>query len=65
MGANEPAGWEQQQANEERYREACEAINRCAKAGADIEDLRTLCRECGVDVKHTVLGDEIRSRRLG
>lgn len=51
---------EQQQAEEERYRMTCEAIDRCAKAGADIEDLKTLARECGVNVKHTVLGDEIR-----
>lgn len=47
---------------QERYRQACEALNRCAKAGADIEDLRTLARECGVDIKHTILGDEIKVR---
>lgn len=53
------ADFEQQQANEERYRHACEAIDRCAKAGADIEDLKLLARDCGVDIKHTILGDEI------
>lgn len=61
---NESA-WEMQQVNEERYRETCEAINRCAKAGARIEDLKTLARECGVDIKHTILGDEIRPRAMG
>lgn len=50
---------------QERYREAVEAINNCAKAGAHTEDLKTLARECGVNIKHTILGDEIRPRRLG
>lgn len=58
-------GWEQQMANEERYWLACDAINRCAKAGADIDALKILARECGVDIKHTVLGDEIRPSRVG
>lgn len=57
---NDRADFEQAQAEEERYRMCCEAIDRCAKAGADIDDLRLLCRETGVNVKHTVLGDEIR-----
>lgn len=57
---NDRADFEQQQCEEERYRMACDAIDRCAKAGADIEDLKTLCRECGISIKHTVLGDEIR-----
>ncbi len=66
MGADDQgAGWEQQQAMEERYFEICEAINRCAKAGAKIEDLKTLCRETGIDIRHTILGDEIRPRSLG
>ena len=43
---------------QERYREACEAINRCAKAGARTEDLKTLARECGIDTRF--LADEIR-----
>lgn len=51
---------EQHQLETERYEQACEAINRCAKAGAHIEDLRTLVRECGIDIKHTILGDEIK-----
>jgi hypothetical protein len=49
----------------ERYEQACEAINRCAKAGANIEDLKTLAREAGIDIKHTILGDEIRPTRVG
>lgn len=57
---NDRADFEQQQAEEERYRHACEALDRCAKAGADIEDLKLLARESGVDIKHTVLGDEIK-----
>jgi hypothetical protein len=52
--------FQQQQAEEERYRMECEAIDRCAKAGADIEDLKVICRGMGIDIKHTVLGDEIR-----
>ena len=52
--------FEQQQADEERYRETCDAIDRCAKAGADIDALRTLCRETGIDIRHTVLGDTIK-----
>lgn len=54
------ADFEQQQADEERYRETCDAINRCAKAGADLDALKTICRETGINVKHTILGDEIR-----
>lgn len=49
------AAW-QHQLEQERYREACDALNRCAKAGADIDDLKTLARECGIDIKHTVIG---------
>lgn len=50
------------QLEQERYREACEAINRCAQAGARTEDLKTLAHEAGVDIKHTVLGDRITPR---
>lgn len=57
----ERADFEQQQSEDERYRQVCEAIDRCAKAGGDIEDLKLICRETGVNVKHTVLGDEIRA----
>lgn len=32
----------------EREREAVEALERCAAAGANPEDLKTLARECGV-----------------
>jgi hypothetical protein len=54
MGAEEAWAYELEQ---ERYRLACEAINRCAAAGAKTEDLKTLARECGLDIKHTVLGE--------
>lgn len=64
MGADDTQDW-QQQLDLERYRAACDAIDRCAKAGADIDALRTLCMEAGINIKHTVLGDEIRPRRLG
>lgn len=47
---NEP-GWEMQQACEERERAAIEALKRCAAAGVDQEALRTLARECGIDIK--------------
>lgn len=43
-------GW----ANElmlEREREAIEALNRCVKAGAKVEDIKTLARECGIDIR--------------
>jgi hypothetical protein len=36
---------------QERYRLACEALGRCAKAGAKPEDLNTLARECGINPK--------------
>lgn len=41
----------------ERYEQACQAINNCAKAGANTEDLKTLARECGIDIRHTTLGE--------
>lgn len=43
---------------QERYRLACEALNRCAKAGAMAEDLKTLARECGVDIRHLSIGGQ-------
>lgn len=49
---------------QERYRLTVEAINRAAAMGVSIEDLKHLARECGVDIKHTVLGDEIRPRGM-
>lgn len=57
---NDRADFQQQQAEEERLHLFCEAINRCAKCGADIEDLKTFCREAGVDIRYTVLGDTIK-----
>lgn len=56
------ASWEWQQADEERYRMAVDAINRCAEKGANIDDLKHLARECGVDIKHTILGDTIKAK---
>lgn len=41
---------------QERYRETCEALKQCAKAGADPQAIRTLARECGVDIKHVDAG---------
>lgn len=52
------------QLEQERYEQACQAINRCAKAGAEIDDLKTLAREAGVDIKHTVLGDTIKAKGM-
>lgn len=51
---------EAHQLEQERYQQACEAINRCAKAGAEISDLKTLAREAGVDIRHTILGNQIK-----
>ena len=56
MGADDNADAWLHQIQQERYREACEAIDRCAAAGANAEDLKTLARECGIDLKHTTLG---------
>ena len=36
---------------QERYRESVEALKRCMKAGAKEDDIKTLCRETGVNVK--------------
>lgn len=46
----------QHQLMQERYREACEAINRCVEFGVDPEALKVLARECGVEIKHTKIG---------
>lgn len=52
------AGWEMQQACEERERAAIEALNRCAAAGADEEAIKTLARECGIDPKFIQIGGQ-------
>ena len=49
--------WAYQQLMLEREREAIEALNRCLAAGAKEEDVKTLARECGVDVKFLNLGE--------
>lgn len=55
----EQTGWEMQQVCEERERASIEALNRCIAAGADSETIRTLARECGVDIKFLKLnGDQ-------
>lgn len=57
-------GWEMQQACEERERAAIEALNRCAAAGADLEALRTLARECGIDHRYiTITREENHGKR--
>jgi hypothetical protein len=40
---------------QERYRLTVEALQRCQKAGADEEALKTLCRETGVNVKDVIV----------
>lgn len=45
-------GWEWQQACEERELATIEALNSCAKAGVDSDSIKTLARECGIDVRH-------------
>lgn len=43
------ADWEMQhEVERERYMLAVEALDRCAAAGAKVEDLKTLARECGI-----------------
>lgn len=36
---------------QERYRMTVEALQRCASAGAQEQDIKTLCRETGVNLK--------------
>ena len=43
----------------EREREAIEALRRCMKAGANPDDLKTLARECGLDIRNVILNGEI------
>lgn len=54
----EGADWyQQQQLEEERYRMTVDALNRCAAAGANPEDLKFIAREAGIDTKHITLGE--------
>ena len=41
----------QQQLEDERYDLTLKALQRCKQAGADQEDIQTLARECGVDIR--------------
>jgi hypothetical protein len=41
---------------QERYRLTVEALQRCAEKGAKEEDIKTLCRETGVNVKDVIVG---------
>lgn len=50
--------WAAHQLMLERERAAIEALNRCAAAGADPEAIRTLARECGLDLKHITIGTD-------
>lgn len=40
-----------------REREAVEALNRCLAAGAKVDDVKTLARECGVSIEYLNFGD--------
>ena len=42
---------------QERERTTIEALQRCIKAGARAEDIKTLCRETGVNVQDVMIGD--------
>lgn len=54
----------QQQDYLDREREAVEALERCAAAGANPEDLKTLARECGVQWKpRQTTGEQHAARR--
>ena len=48
-----------------RYQENVEALKRCLKAGADEKAIKTLARECGVDIKHLTLDADQRTARVG
>jgi len=39
----------------EREQAAIAALQRCLKAGAKESDIRTLARECGIDIRHLTL----------
>ncbi len=53
------------QAMLEREHEAIEALNRCIAAGAKQEDIRTLARECGIDINHLTLDADRRAAGVG
>lgn len=58
------AGWEMQQACEERELAAIEALKRCAAAGARLDDLQMLARECGIDPSYiTITREEQHGKR--
>lgn len=46
------------QAMLERERAAIEALNRCLAAGAKTEDVKTLARECGVDIRFLTINHQ-------
>ena len=46
---------EHHNAMQERYRQTVETIQRVAQAGAKEEDIKTLCRETGVNVKDVIV----------
>ena len=60
------AGWEQQQECErERHAMALQALKRCAEAGARVEDLIFIARECGIDPKYITLNADRRTASVG
>lgn len=40
---------------QERYFLTVEALKRCIRAGAKEDDIRTLCRETGVNIKDVIV----------
>lgn len=49
----------------EREQAAIEALKRCIKAGADPDAIRTLARECGVDIKYLTIDADSRPASVG
>lgn len=62
----EQAGWEQQEESErERWQMTLGALKRCADAGARVEDLIHIARECGIDPKYITLNADRRTASVG
>lgn len=47
---------------QERYRMDVEALRRCLEAGANVEDIKLLAFECGIDPNH-ILENEHAAQR--
>lgn len=64
MGYEEDDQWQQQEDVLARERQAVEALQRCAEAGANPEDLKTLAIQCGVQWKpRQTTGEQHAARR--